>query len=65
MILLSSYGISTYVIALLIPMARNNVAKRIRRFNTEGIGSLKDRPLLGRPRRAGPEEGSRSAAGEK
>lgn len=50
-ILLSSYGISAYLIALLIPMGRNNVVDRIRRFNVEGLEGLYDRPRSGRPRR--------------
>lgn len=48
-ILLSSYGISSYVIGLLIPMGRKNVAPWIRRFNTEGLAGLRDRPRPGRP----------------
>jgi transposase len=51
-ILLSSYDISTYVIAILIPMGRNNVSHWIRRFNAEGLAGLRDRPRPGRPPRA-------------
>lgn len=50
-ILLSSYGISTYVIGLLIPMGRKNVSYWIRRFNAEGVEGLYDRPRPGRPPR--------------
>jgi Winged helix-turn helix len=49
-ILLASYGISAYVISILIPMGRNNVAHWIRRFNQEGLEGLRDRPRPGRPR---------------
>lgn len=48
-ILLSSYGISTYVIGILIPMGRNNVGYWIRRFNEDGLEGLRDRPRPGRP----------------
>jgi Winged helix-turn helix len=50
-ILLASYGISAYVISILIPMGRNNVAHWIRRFNDEGLEGLRDRPRPGRPRK--------------
>lgn len=60
-VLLSSYDISTYVIALLIPMGRNNVAYWIRRFNTEGLEGLSDRHRSGRPRRPDSDE-TRSAS---
>lgn len=50
-ILLSSYDISTYVIALLVLMGRNNVMRWIRRFDVEGLEGLRDRPRPGRPRR--------------
>lgn len=56
-ILLSSYDISTYVIAILIPMGRNNVSYWIRRFNEEGLDGLRDRPRPGRPRRTAGAEG--------
>src|SRR6266508_471560 len=51
-VILSSYDISAYVIALLVPMGRNNVTHWIRRFNEEGLAGLRDRPRPGRPRRA-------------
>jgi Winged helix-turn helix len=51
-VLLSSYNISTYMIALLIPMGRNNVSFWIRRFNEGGVDALRDRPRPGRPRKA-------------
>jgi transposase len=51
-VLLSSYDISTYVIAYLIPMGRNNVSFWIRRFNEGGVDALRDRPRPGRPRKA-------------
>jgi hypothetical protein len=54
-VLLSSYGISTYVISILIPMGRKNVAHWIRRFNAEGLNGLSDRPRPGRPRSQGRE----------
>jgi transposase len=50
-ILLSSYGISTYLLAALIPMGRTNIAHWIRRFDKEGLNGLRDRPRSGRPRR--------------
>jgi Winged helix-turn helix len=50
-VLLSSYDISTYVIAFLIPMGRNNVSFWIRRFNEGGVEALRDRPRPGRPRK--------------
>jgi transposase len=55
-VLLSSYDVSTYVIGILVPMGRNNVAHWIRRFNQEGLAGLRDRPRPGRPprRRARP-----------
>jgi hypothetical protein len=59
-ILLSSYGISAYVISILIPMGRNNVVYWIRRFNREGLQGLSDRPRPGRPPirdRRPPDEG--------
>jgi transposase len=59
-ILLSSYDISTYVIAILIPMGRNNVSYWIRRFNEEGLDGLRDRPRPGRPRRPAGAEGVES-----
>jgi hypothetical protein len=52
-VLLSSYDISTYVIAILIPMGRNNVSHWIRRFDAEGLEGLHDRPRPGRPPRRG------------
>jgi Winged helix-turn helix len=56
-ILLSSHDISAYLIALLIPMGRNNVAHWIRRFNQDGLTGLRDRPRPGRPRRPRPLRG--------
>jgi len=56
-ILLSSHDISAYVIALLIPMGRNNVTHWIRRFNQDGLTGLRDRPRPGRPRRAASPRG--------
>jgi transposase len=53
-VLLSSYDISTYVIALLVPMGRNNVSFWIRRFNEGGVEALRDRPRPGRPRKSSP-----------
>lgn len=53
-ILLSSYGVSSYIIGILIPMGRNNVGHWIRRFNAEGLAGLRDRPRPGRPRRHRP-----------
>jgi transposase len=50
-VLLSSYGITTYTIAILIPMGRNNVSFWIRRFNEGGIEALHDLPRPGRPRK--------------
>jgi hypothetical protein len=52
-VLLSSFDISTYVIAILIPMGRNNVSFWIRRFNEGGVDALRDRPRPGRPRKGG------------
>lgn len=51
-ILLSSYGLSTYAISIVARMGRNNVARWVRRFNAEGPSGLYDRPRSGRPRRA-------------
>jgi len=53
-VLLSSYDISTYVIAVLIPMGRNNVSFWIRRFNEGGVDALRDRLRPGRPRKGSP-----------
>jgi hypothetical protein len=53
-ILLSSYDISTYIIAILVPMGRNNISRWIRRFDAEGLEGLRDRPRSGRPRRRDP-----------
>jgi Homeodomain-like domain len=50
-VLLSSYDISAYIIAFLIPMGRNNVSFWIRRFNEGGVDALRDRPRPGRPRK--------------
>jgi transposase len=50
-VLLSSYDLSTYTIALLIPMARQNVIHWVRRFDAEGPKGLYDRPRPGRPGR--------------
>jgi transposase len=55
-VLLSSYDISTYVIAILVSMGRNNVSHWIRRFNAEGLVGLSDRPRPGRPPRHAREE---------
>jgi hypothetical protein len=55
-VLLSSYAISTYVIAILIPMGRNHASFWIRRFNADGLEGLRDRPRSGRPRRGEPDD---------
>jgi hypothetical protein len=62
-ILLASYDISAYVIALLVPMGRNNVTHWIRRFNQEGLTGLRDRPRPGRPRHQGPSGSALPDAG--
>jgi transposase len=53
-VVLSSYGITTYTIAILIPMGRNNVSFWIRRFNEGGVEALHDLPRPGRPRKGSP-----------